>query len=144
MKAVSFYRKDTGLFNGTHLIASDAKVVALNTPAGHIAIDGHHDHLSQKVDLATGHIVDYRPPRPSPDDEWNMETKRWEPSAAAVAQASKRAAAGARIEQMHIASVRALREHALGIGDAAVRLKAIDDEIALLRPIAAGETGGEK
>jgi hypothetical protein len=39
------------------------------------------------------HVVDYQPPAPSPDHEWNPTSKRWELSAAAlVAQEVRRAA----------------------------------------------------
>src|ERR1700675_463680 len=52
MKIVSFFHKDTGLFNGEQLFASDETAIAANTPPDHIAIEGHHDHLSKRVDLA--------------------------------------------------------------------------------------------
>ena len=48
---VSFFHRLTGLLNGVHFLASDANIVALNTPPDHIAIDGHHDHLSKRVDV---------------------------------------------------------------------------------------------
>ena len=58
-RAVSFYHRETGLFSGNHLVASDDNAVMLNTPPDHIAIDGHHDHLSKKADITTGEVVDY-------------------------------------------------------------------------------------
>jgi hypothetical protein len=49
---VSFAHKDTGIFDGVHLTVSDDAVVSLNTPADHLAIEGHHDPLSKRVDVA--------------------------------------------------------------------------------------------
>lgn len=44
-------------------------------------MQGQFDHLSQRVDLSTGKVVDWQPPKP--DDtplvrhEWDKDTKRW-------------------------------------------------------------------
>jgi hypothetical protein len=86
MRQVSSYHKETRLLNGSHLLASDDAAIALNTPPDHIAIDGHHDSLSKRVDVANPEtidvyvtsdqsdiptkvtrykVVDYEPPAPS-------------------------------------------------------------------------------
>src|ERR1700727_8531 len=89
---VHFYDAKTGLFTGvsihTTLTEPTAvkEFVAENTPAGHGSYIGYVDALSQKIDLSTGQIVDYKPPQPSPRHEWNPVTKRWQK------QALKRAA----------------------------------------------------
>lgn len=57
MKLLSFYHKDTGLLNGQHLLVSDENVVALNTPADHLPVEGHLDCLSQKVDLTQAVVL---------------------------------------------------------------------------------------
>jgi hypothetical protein len=38
---------------------------------------GHYDGLCQRVDVQTGEVVDYQPPRPSPNHDWDEQTKRW-------------------------------------------------------------------
>ena len=86
MRTVSFYHKDTGLFNGAHLTASSSTSVDINTPDGYAAIDGHYDHLSQRIDVETKTVIDYQPPAPSVDHEWNIATKRWQLSAGAQAK----------------------------------------------------------
>lgn len=151
MRAISFYHKETGLLTGNQLIVSDNDMLAANTPANHIAIDGHYDNLSQKVDIAnptfletTGmdgeavqtpvySVIDYQPPQPSTDHEWNDETKRWQLSAAAAGKINRSNAARIRISQLEVSQHRHVREHCLGIAGAAERLKAIDDEIFSLR-----------
>lgn len=133
MRTVSFFHRETGLLNGQLLIASDDEAVALNTPADHIAIDGHHDSLTQRVDLATAQVVDYQPPQPSPDHEWNVESKRWVLGAATAARQAARSSALLAIGQLEAKGIRAMRELALNTLGAADRLKSIDDQISALR-----------
>jgi hypothetical protein len=129
---VSFYDKTTGMFSGVRYHGLEDHI-EVNTPNGHAAAIGAHDHLSKRVDLATGELVDYQPPAPSADHEWNADTKRWQLTAAAAEKESKRAFALNRIDHLENSQARALRELALGSTEAAARLKAIDDEIASLR-----------
>jgi hypothetical protein len=108
---VHFYDDKTGLFTGvsihTNLSAPKAvkQFIAENTPAGHGAYVGYVDALSQKMDLATGHIVDYKPPQPSRRHEWNPVTKRWQKQAAL-----NRSAALARIADLDKGQHRTVRE----------------------------------
>lgn len=134
MKSVMFYHLDTGILRPSHFTTSDDSLVELNIPDNHAAIEGHHDHLSRRVDLAAGIVVDYQPPQPSADHEWNADIRRWQLTAAAQAKADAREAALARIAFLEGApSRRAAREHALGYDGALARLKTIDDEIIALR-----------
>jgi hypothetical protein len=135
MKGYSFYHRETGAIHNKKFSTDAVSLLALNTPPGHIAIDGHHDHLSKRVDVATGEIIEYQPPAPSADHEWNAETKRWQPTAAAADLASKRTSAAARIRSLEASQNRAVREHLLGAPAAAARLKAIDAEITSLRVV---------
>jgi hypothetical protein len=133
MKTVNFYHKETGVLNGTHLLASDDGAVALNTPTDHIAIDGHHDHSSRRVDVATGELIDYQPPSPGVDYEWNADTKRWQLSAAVEAWQAARSTALAAITVLEGQGIRAMRELALGQVGAADRLAALDALIGAQR-----------
>lgn len=136
MKRYGFYHRETGLLANVVFSTDDENaMLANNTPADHIAIEGHHDSLSKRVDIATGQVIDYQPPAPSADHEWNAETKRWQLNAAVTAKAQARAAALAAIAILEGQSMRPMRELALGIGilGARSRLAAINSQIASLR-----------
>lgn len=80
MSRWSFYDQQTGAF--AHVIFSGPDhLVAANTPSGCAAIEGVYDHLSQRVDLATGEVIDWQPPKPGDTPlatyEWDAQAKRW-------------------------------------------------------------------
>jgi hypothetical protein len=134
MRVIWFYHQDTGLFHGRTLMTSDPKMIAPNTPPGHVAIEGDHfDPVSQRVDVASGQVVDRLPPQPSVDHEWNSSARRWQIKPEIVAEEEARRVALERIRYLELKALRALREHALGQATAVDRLKSIDDEIAQLR-----------
>ncbi len=139
MRIVSFYDTATGLLTGRTYgtdIGDDAAHLAsvkLHTPEGSAFVDGAHDSLSKRVDLATGDVVEWQPPQPSPDYEWNADTKRWQLTAAMAARVAAHAAALASIEQLERSQARAIREHLLGDPAALARIKSIDDQIATAR-----------
>jgi hypothetical protein len=136
MRVVSFYHRESGIFNGRHLMVSDPALIPLNTPPDHIAIEGdHYDPLTQRVDVATGKVIDHIPPQPSPDHEWSAVSRRWELKPEVTARQKARATALARITELELKALRALREHALGKAGAHERLSAIDTEISQLREI---------
>jgi hypothetical protein len=136
MHVVSFYHRETGLFNGRHLMVSDPAMIALNTPPDHIAIEGdHYDPLTQRVDVATGKVIDHIPPQPSADHEWSAISRRWQLRPEVTAKQQARSAALARITELELKALRALREHALGKPGAQDRLKAIDTQIGELREV---------
>lgn len=125
------YRKDSGLFTGRTLLASSDKILALNLAEGEGAIEGVFDHLSQRVDTASGKVVDYQSPQPSTDHEWDAGTKRWKLTAAATAKQQAHDQALVKIQQLEAAQPRAVRDFILS-GDNS-RIKAIEDQIATLR-----------
>src|SRR5688572_4407074 len=61
MSVWSFYDSATGLFSGRRCSCS-SKLLAMNTPAGYVAIEGIYDRLTQRVDLDTGTVVVYERP----------------------------------------------------------------------------------
>jgi hypothetical protein len=140
MKTYSFYHKDTGAFNGVKFSSTDPNDVELNVPADHIAIEGHHDHLSKRVE--NGEVVDFQPPQPSPDHEWNGETKRWQLTTAVARSHIDRLTALGQIEILEATQHRIVRESLLAVilGQESKshyqRLLAMDDEIAKQRKIA--------
>jgi hypothetical protein len=136
MRVVSFYHRETGMFNGRHLMVSDPALIPLNTPPDHIAIDGdHYDPMTQRVEIATGKVIDHLPPQPSPDHEWSVISRRWQLRPEVTAKQQARTAALARITELELKALRTLREHALGKPGAHERLKTIDTEIGELREI---------
>jgi hypothetical protein len=134
MKTYSFYHKETGVIAGMSF-SSTADDAALNTPPEHIAIEGRHDHLSKRVDIATSEVVDYLPPQPSSDHEWDAETKRWQLNAAVTTKAQARAAALAAIATLETMTARCMREALLGQPEGLDRVAAIDGQIANLRAL---------
>ena len=136
MRVVSFYHRETGMFNGRHLMVSDPAMIPLNTPPDHIAIEGdHYDPLTQRMDVATGKVIDHLPPQPSADNEWSAISRRWQLRPEITAKQQARTAALARITELELKALRALREHALGKPGAQARLEAIDTEIGQLREV---------
>jgi hypothetical protein len=136
VRQVSFYHEESGLLSGLQVLASDDKLIELNTPPDHIAIDGHHDHLSRRFDLEKGELVDWQPPQPSTEHEWNDNAKRWHLSAAAQKRNADRAATRARIAELERdVQPGLLRAVALDQDGAKERLAALDAEIACLREL---------
>jgi hypothetical protein len=179
VRTFSFYALDSGLLHqkAVQLDVSEAALaaaVAANCPAGHGALEGPFDHLSQKVDLAkfaadqqaqldahaatvanmrehfnpgmaaaifrepsppafiatSAHVVDYQPPAPSADHEWNDATKRWQLSTAAAAAQQDRLAAGARIAELQASQHDLVRKMVLAPDEATrTQLAALDAEI---------------
>ena len=82
-KTAFFYDLQTGLFTGQSL-GGPAEWVDSNMPANVGGWPSYVDHLSQRLDLETGLIVDYQPPAPEGDEftqfDWDAELKRWRPS----------------------------------------------------------------
>lgn len=78
----SVYDTATGLFTGQRL-SGPPDFVAANTPAGCATVEGEHDHLSRRVNVETGNVIDWRPPRPARHAEctwhWDKASRRWTP-----------------------------------------------------------------
>lgn len=72
----SIYNNLTGFFLSNIQTSSDQ--LNVNVKDGQSCLLGEYDFYSQKVDVATGLVVDYIPPQPTPNDVWNTTTKRWE------------------------------------------------------------------
>jgi hypothetical protein len=156
MSRFHFYHHETGVLHSNTIVidAPNAEAVAqLNCPADHKPIEGDFDPLSQRVDVSVTpeivdainvhgqvqgkrsvhQVIDYQPPAPSADHEWNAETKRWRLTAAAQAKIQGREAAQARIRELEDSQHLHVREMLLGSLSARPRLQAIADEIAALQ-----------
>lgn len=88
MTTWSFYNAGSGLFVGK-VFRGSLETLAQNNPDGFLAMEGEYDHLSKRVDLATGGIVEYVPPQPANTPEntwsWSAPIKRWTASKTNVA-----------------------------------------------------------
>jgi hypothetical protein len=121
---VHLYDAATGLFTGVslHTNVTGPKAltafIAENTPAGQSAYVGYVDPLAQKIDVATGQLIDYRPPKPTPAHEWNATTKRWQKPVGL-----KRPAALARIAELETGQHRTVRETLINVCHAVDALK---------------------
>lgn len=131
----SFYDATTGLFTGRRVLCSE-RLLERNIRPGEAAIEGMFDHLSQRVDVESGEVVDYQPPQPDADHEWIAEARRWRkrPEIAEAERLDRRSRE--RIAELEIAQLRPLRELAVDPDNAAAkqRLVEIEAEIAELRP----------
>ena len=138
IKHWSFYDPRSGHFSGRTFSATDESALDINMPEGLAAIEGKHDHLSRRVDIATGLVVDHQPPSPSADHEWDDASKRWKLNPEAAARADRKNGAAARVSHLEAnVQPRAQRELLLSIakrmGIDGGRAQDIDDEIAELR-----------
>ena len=135
MSIVSFYRLDSGEFTGQTFQASSSAPIELNTPAGCGWIAGRFDPLSQRVNLETRTVVDWRPPAPDADHEWDADIRRWRKRREAREREAARRRALEKISELEASQARALREVALGdtTGEARARLETVDAAIAALR-----------
>lgn len=141
MKTFSFYHRESGVVHHQRFGTDTGdeqrreRQLAANTPADHVAIEAVLDHLSQRVDLTgeTPAVVDYQPPAPSTDHEWNAETKRWQLKPEVAQRQAERERAFAKIRALESSQPRAVREAVLGQAGAVERLAAIDKQIAELR-----------
>lgn len=79
-KTWSFCDGITGALLGRTFAGSEDSLAA-NTPAGAVAVEGVHDRMSRRVDLATGEVVDFVPPAPASTDKctwtWDDTTRCW-------------------------------------------------------------------
>lgn len=135
----SAYSLATGLFTGRQIDAWP-ELLEANLRPGEAWMEGAHDHLSSRVDLATGQVIDWQPPAPADTDlathHWDAEIRRWvaEPTAKAM-RLQKRARITALIRTAEQAADRPLRELLLDPTNTVARdrLTAINAEVAALR-----------
>jgi hypothetical protein len=132
-----YFDRATGIFTGQQFSTSvedGAELsVAANCPDGCGSIEGIYDTEAQRVDMASGLVIDYQPPQPTLDHEWNVLAKRWRLTPAKQLARDASVTAQGRIEALERGALRTLREVALGKPGATARLQAIDDQIAALR-----------
>lgn len=127
MKVWSFYDPTDGLFTG-QIIAGGRSALRDNLPDELEAMEGRFDHRRYRIDLATGKVIDYKPPAPSSEHEWDETEKIWVLSP----KEAQRIAAAEAIRQLEQKQQRPLRELALTPDDAEARRRVedIDREIA--------------
>lgn len=146
MKSKSIYKKSTGQFTGV-IIRVPESDIAGNLGPDEAVKEGAFDHLSQRVNVETGEIVDWQPDPPDGDHYWMHDdeagnrVRRWVLRADEVTRRARRDAARARINELDRKVPRALLEHALGIvptqddrAAGAMTLQEIQGELASLRP----------
>jgi hypothetical protein len=146
----SFYDRETGLFRQKRVTCPDNFDIRSKTPDGCCAIEGTFDPLSQRVvmsepvygdgidGLSQPVVVDWQPPRPSEDHEWDADRRRWVLRPSVAERRSRKGAAESRSAEVDRKSIRALREAVIALlpeGDPVrARLLEHEAEIAPLRP----------
>lgn len=97
MNIYSFFHPASGLFADRQFRGPQWALEA-NTPDGLQAIPGVFDPQRQRVDLASGEVVEWQPPAPADTEfttwSWHVESRAW---VASLTQAAR--AAGARTER---------------------------------------------
>jgi hypothetical protein len=99
------YDKATGLFTGNAVHTDNRqvdiqKLIEANFGEGFAGAPNVADPLAQRVDVSTGQVVDFQPPSPGSDHEWNPSLKRWVLTAAA-----NKARDDARVREMRMATL---------------------------------------
>lgn len=158
MKTYAFYDPKTGLLLDARVMLADSQLEA-NTPPGFVALEGHFDHLQQRVDVATGEVVDYQPPAPLDDEDrtwsWDTEQRRWlaSPTLASLKRGQSAQIRGA-MAMLEVDQARPLRECAIAYANGTVpdraaleQLEAIDAQMRehrdRLEAVAAAATAEE-
>lgn len=131
-----FYNRETGLFHQRTISCASERLAALNTPARHMYIAGEFDPLSQRFDIETAQVVDYQPPQPSEDHEWNADSRRWVLKREVLQRQAEKASARARILELEAKAHRYQRTATLGDEEGKQRLAQVEAEIDTLRPLA--------
>lgn len=136
MKRWALYRLSDGVFVGS-FACTVAEAIDANIPAGCAAVEGNYDHLSQRVDLETGAVVDYQPTRPDEDHDWDADTRRWRKRVAVGQWEETCKQARVRIDELERRQARPIRELARrpNDSDARRRIDDIEAEIEAQRAI---------
>jgi hypothetical protein len=131
------YHLETGLLGAVLMLPDDDAQRAVNTPAGHGLIEGAFDARCQRLDVATGEVVPYRPPAPADDADstwqWSETGLRWVAVATPARQAREerqRRIAAAR--ELEASQGRALRALLLNPADVEARAKLEEIEAAIV------------
>lgn len=138
------YDKTTGEFTGETFSSSVADPanddlpngMEANVPDGRAVIAAAHvDHLSKKIDLDTGEVVDHVPPAPSDDHFWHTDQKRWYIKPEVAGKRNRHAATMQKIDALEAKQHRIIRDIFLNDenGEAKKKLHDIEDQIVELR-----------
>lgn len=145
------YQLSGGAFTGQQIglpaVATDAEKrhTLPSVPAGCAAILGRFDHLSERVDITAGRVVDFQPPPPppSPDHQWDVTVRRWTIRADVAEREQRGNDALTRIAALEAAQHRAVREILLKIAPKeAKRLVDLDAQIGSVR--ASAQSGANR
>jgi hypothetical protein len=146
IKTWSFCDSATGALLGRTFSGSESALAA-NTPEGAMAVEGVHDHMSCRVDTATGEVVDYVPPQPAADDKrtwaWDTGTRRWVETKTLLGEQERVVATIQRgFEPLMSMQARPVREIAVAtakgvapLEESVTRIQQIEDRAAALRQL---------
>lgn len=123
-KTVTVYDTATGALLRT--FDGPAQWLELQLAAGEAVYDGALALHCTRIDVATGAAVEFEPPAPSADHEWDAARRVH----VLTEKGLKKRRAEADILGIERRQARALREFALGKAGARERLQQLDDEIA--------------
>jgi hypothetical protein len=124
-----------------------ARLASMNLPQGCVLLLGRFDRLSQRVDIAAlraagaeaepiNFVVDYQPPSPGAEYEWDAERRRYRLRRAIALARNRDAAARQQIDRLESRQHRIIRERLIATlpdGPVKTALVDIDTQIAALR-----------
>lgn len=132
MKTRSVYDPGTGIFTGEVLTCSEDQ---LKPNARGAMIGGRFDRLSQRVNIETGDVVDYKPPAPDDRYEWRENVAngrpRWVKRVDVAEREGRDLAARQKIAELETQQIRSMRELMLDPNDPSPRerLRSIEKQI---------------
>ena len=132
---ISLYDPATGAFTGECRSGPSREHLLSRLPAGLAAVEGEFDHMSKRVaDPKTGEVVDWQPPQPDADHEWNDQRRRWMKKPEVEARETRRGEAlQAAREIERDRQARRMRELMIELTDDPA-LREIEAQIEALRP----------
>lgn len=134
MKTISLYDPKTGFLTGEIKRGPALDHLLQHVPVGLAAVEGAVDHLSYRIDPETSSAVDWQPPQPDADHEWNEQHRRWLKKPEVAAREARRAEAlNSTREIERDRAARRMRELLIQMTDDP-ELKEIEAQIADLRP----------
>lgn len=132
------FDRATGLWTGVELDLPEHAMAPLDPAV--VALPAVEFPWVMRLDAETGALVDYQPPAPSPDHDWNAQERRWAVRPAVLQKQSAQRAARDEIARLELSQLRLQREERIGRGglnpsEIKKRLEDIDDQIIALRDV---------
>lgn len=112
MTTITIFDEQSGAFGRVLRLPASAKPETQLRPGESYKV-GVYDKHSQRVEMATGAVVDYIPPPPDADHEWDLIAKRYRKRVDVLRAEAADTQARERIAELEQSKLRALTDHVL-------------------------------